>query len=1213
MAKMNRRTLRIVLEAVAALVLGLVLLVGAGIYALSTGPVSVSALTPILEEALNDGSGPYKVSVEDTRIVWGGWDRAVDVVASNVRVQEPDKPTLAVLQEVSVGLSFKALMGGEVRLTTLELLRPSLTLVRDPDGRIALAVGDLPGVTDSEGDAPTPAERPDAAWMPVPSPDEDALLPQSVLDALTSGVSENSLLGGLQRFSMVQAEIRIIDRALGETLWLHSAGLDFVRSDNGLDARLVGSLETPTENALIGASLFADPGADRIDVTVAFDTLDTNLPIRYMPDLVFYLPDLTISGEAGASFDLQGKLKRVSADLTSAAGGIKASAEIGDALPEAKIEAEFDAFDTAVWLGGLYDAETAVSYLPRVPISGSLTADIAPNGTPLAASADLTSTIGSFTLTTSTPEETEFAEILSGKLTFSDVAPRDAAQTAPALGMLSGADVTLDGVLNFSLTPDGQLQSSTLTMTIGEGRIAIPDAFALPPLKRGRLSARTGGPDDPVVVEELFLDFDKPSITASGILTPTESGADISINGLALDLEMGQLPEFWPAELAPNPREWVLENIPKGDVPQAGIALTASLPGYDPDQLVLEDLSGSIRLNNADVHYLRPLEPVVGVDGFATFGPSRFDIDVERGTVNDARLTGGRIEITDLDIGKEKIDIALNIDTPLQTALTLLDTDPFNYISKIGLETGGITGQARTQVRFRFPLLEDLNADEVEYEADALVTGLSMYRADLDATIAAEEANLVLRPGRMDVTGNVTVDGIPASAVWRENFSDVGERLRYLSVTSITDIGALGRFGLTVGDYASGRVGIGVNYAEYRSGSSSLALTANLSEAVLAIPPLGWTKESGLPSDLFLQAVFMPDGSARIENVILDGKTDHRIEGSVDLVTGLGDIAAARIKRLKLGDTDVSGTVQNTGDTYRIDLVGPQLDVAPFLAEEEDADTSEEEVLSPKIALTGRFQRMTAGPDRHVSDATLAINASGERIDLLSLSGFVGDGRRIDVDYVPNERGGKNLNVLAEDTGLALAVADLTGRLEGGTLQIQGFSDGPDAPLRGRIDIRDFRVREAPRLAKLLEVISVTGILSALSGDGIDFNSLSADFSVSEETIEISDGAARGSSIGITFQGTVDRLQDTLKLNGDVAVSGIFSQTFGQIPLIDMLVGDGLIGAAYSMSGPMEDPSVSVNPLSVIAPGFLRKVFEGGGVPQETDSVKDPTNEQHGN
>lgn len=1206
--------MRIVLEAVAALILGLVLLAGAGIYALSTGPVSVSALTPVLEDALNDGSGPYTVTVEDTKIVWGGWDRAVDVVASNVRIQEPGNPPLAILQEVSVGLSFKALLGGDVRLTTLELLRPTLTLLRDPDGGIAMAVGDIPGIAgndDNPEDGTAPG-RPNAAWMPVPTPNKDALLPQSVLDALTSAVNEQSLLGGLQRFSMLQAEIRIIDRALGETLWLHSAGLDVVRSDLGLDARLIGSLETPTENSLVGATLRVLQDPERIDATIRFDTLDTDLPIRYMPDLVFYLPDLTISGEVGASFDLRGHLTRIGANLQSAAGNIDLSADIGAALPEAEIKAEFDAFDTAVWLGGLYEAESAISYLPRVPISGAAEASIAPDGTPRTLAANLTSDIGSIVLNAETAMDDDSTEDLTGTLEFTGVNPQSAARTAPALGMLTGTDIALDGTLRFNLASDGTLNSSRLNATFGEGVIAIPDAFTLPPLKRGRIAARSGGPNDPVVLEELFLDFDKPSVTASAILTPTETGADIAINGLALDLEMGQLPDFWPEELAPNPREWVLENIPKGNVPQADIAMKASLPDMDPDQLILQSLSGSIRLVDGEVHYLRPLEPVTDVSGFATFGPSRFDIDVESGAVKNASLSGGRIEITDLDTDSEKIDIALNISTPLSTALNLLDTEPFNFISGIGLEADGISGQAQTQVRFRFPLLSDLKTEQIEYEADATLSKLSMHRADLDATISAEEASLTLRPGRMDVTGNVEVDGVPASAVWRENFSDVGDRLRYLSVTSVTDIGELEKFNLPLGDYATGRVGVGVNYAEYRSGESSLALTANLSEAELSLPELGWSKESGQPSDLFMQALFRPNGSARIENLVLDGKGHHRVEGTIELAEGMQDVAAARITRLKLGNSDISASIDKIGDVYKVDLSGPMLDISHFLEDKEDS-ASDDEVLTPKIELTGRVQLMTAGPDRQIRDAALNLNTSGERIDLLTLTGFVGDARRIDVDYVPNERGGKNLSVLAEDTGMALAVADVTGRLEGGTLKIQGFSDGPDAPLRGKIDIRNFRVREAPRLAKLLEVISVTGILSALSGDGIDFNSLSADFSITDDVIEIAEGAARGSSIGITFQGSVDRQQDTLKLNGDVAVSGIFSQTLGQIPIIDMLVGDGLIGAAYSMSGPINDPNVSVNPLSVIAPGFLRKVFEGGGVPQDTEKNRDSTNEQHGN
>ncbi|HNQ92243.1 MAG TPA: hypothetical protein PKI93_04855, partial [Alphaproteobacteria bacterium] len=53
-----------------------------------------------------------------------------------------------------------------------------------------------------------------------------------------------------------------------------------------------------------------------------------------------------------------------------------------------------------------------------------------------------------------------------------------------------------------------------------------------------------------------------------------------------------------------------------------------------------------------------------------------------------------------------------------------------------------------------------------------------------------------------------------------------------------------------------------------------------------------------------------------------------------------------------------------------------------------------------------------------------------------------------------------------------------------------------------------------------------------------------------------------------------------------------------KIPLIGNLLtggkGGALIAATYTMKGDTEDPTVFVNPLSVLAPGFLRSIlFEG--------------------
>ena len=51
------------------------------------------------------------------------------------------------------------------------------------------------------------------------------------------------------------------------------------------------------------------------------------------------------------------------------------------------------------------------------------------------------------------------------------------------------------------------------------------------------------------------------------------------------------------------------------------------------------------------------------------------------------------------------------------------------------------------------------------------------------------------------------------------------------------------------------------------------------------------------------------------------------------------------------------------------------------------------------------------------------------------------------------------------------------------------------------------------------------------------------------------------------------------------------------IPLLgDLLAskkGEGIFGVTYSATGNADQPSISVNPLSALTPGILRRIFEG--------------------
>ncbi|MDF1749933.1 MAG: DUF3971 domain-containing protein, partial [Alphaproteobacteria bacterium] len=663
---MSKRTKRIVLEALIGLALGSVLLCATGIYILSRGPLSISALTPILEDALNVEGSPYRVKVENTEIIWSGWDRALDFVATNVTVVEADKAPLAVLPQVSVGLSFSALLSGDIRLKKLEILRPSLSLDRQADGQILLS---MEGLDQSSID-----EEPiSGTQITLPQATDDALIPDSILQALTAQTQPKTILGGLQSFSIVEAEIQIRDHAISQSLVLHGANLGVSRTSAGLLATLFGTLETPTETTDISGSVAVFRDTERIEAKLNFEPLDTNLPIRYLPNLIFYLPDLTISGEVGVDFNFQGQAVHAIANLHSAAGSIEVDAIPNGPLPAATLNATFDSFDAAVWLGGLYDVENVVAYMPRVPISGTATAQLNEQGLPTDITAELISSIGDISL--SAQENTETGG-LTGSALFTGLDADTISQTAPKLGLLDGVTVRVDGSADFALDAAMKPVSGRIDINFGSGRLpGIPGVMeTVPDLLWGRLAARLSPDDASITLENLTLDFSNPaqnltgpSLSLTGTARPANDGLDIDLNGLLLDMQMNRLTTFWPEPLAPQPREWVTENIPQADVHQAGIAVSLSIPDMDPNKLAIKSLSGGIEFDKAEVHYLRPLPPATNVAGLAEFDEKSFDIDILAGTLRDAKLTGGKVLITGLDGDNEAIDIKLTVASPLHT------------------------------------------------------------------------------------------------------------------------------------------------------------------------------------------------------------------------------------------------------------------------------------------------------------------------------------------------------------------------------------------------------------------------------------------------------------------------------------------------------------------------------------------------------------------
>jgi hypothetical protein len=170
----------------------------------------------------------------------------------------------------------------------------------------------------------------------------------------------------------------------------------------------------------------------------------------------------------------------------------------------------------------------------------------------------------------------------------------------------------------------------------------------------------------------------------------------------------------------------------------------------------------------------------------------------------------------------------------------------------------------------------------------------------------------------------------------------------------------------------------------------------------------------------------------------------------------------------------------------------------------------------------------------------------------------------------------------------------------------------------GTFKLRDFKAVRTPVLARLLNVISPEGLLTLGGSEGIPFSKLQADFEWDMRDkgyiYKVSDGRTSGASIGLTFDGYVDKKEDKVKVTGTIIpVSGL-NKAISSIPLIGDILGGGdngaVIAATYKISGPSKNPTVTVNPLAALTPGILRRMLFESDPNKNKDSSDDEKKER---
>ena len=155
--------------------------------------------------------------------------------------------------------------------------------------------------------------------------------------------------------------------------------------------------------------------------------------------------------------------------------------------------------------------------------------------------------------------------------------------------------------------------------------------------------------------------------------------------------------------------------------------------------------------------------------------------------------------------------------------------------------------------------------------------------------------------------------------------------------------------------------------------------------------------------------------------------------------------------------------------------------------------------------------------------------------------------------------------------------------------------------------MRDFVVRGEPALERMAAAEPMSDARVPVT-HGVAFSRFRVDFTRAPGKLTLRDGVVWGPTIGATMEGQLDYGRDDVRVRGTFIPAYGLNNMFGRLPFVGPLLGgqnEGLLGVTYEVVGPPHAPILRVNPMSAVAPGFLRKLFEFRGAPAETAGPQD--------
>ena len=660
--------------------------------------------------------------------------------------------------------------------------------------------------------------------------------------------------------------------------------------------------------------------------------------------------------------------------------------------------------------------------------------------------------------------------------------------------------------------------------------------------------------------------------------------------------------QLWPVHVASSARSWVFDHVYGGTLKDS--TLDIDFPegqfGAEPPRplLTASQFQAEFNVSGARFDVMGDLPPVRDAEGSVSVRGSNTSIVLKSGTAflsngQTASVSNGAMRIP-YERGRPVIaDLDVEVAGEASALAAIAALDPVNAMRNAPFSVSDLSGGASARITTRFPLKKEAARAGTEWTADIALDNVSVKKPFDGQALSEANGRLTANPQAIKISADAKLNGLPSKLKLEQPLDGRGQRK--LSVQ--LELNEKARAKLTPGlnYYVKGPV-----FVDLQGGNSAARrVKADLTQASIVLDFAGWSKGPGVGAEASF-VMSQKDGRTVLEEFDLSGAS-FTIRGAATLdKSGLATAALSRVSLVR-GD-NVSAKITRTKGGYDVKLSGSALDVRAIVKKVTSSfDSAAKAVGSTGISVSADIEKVTGFKSETLGNLKMTYAGRGSRVDALKISGVTNNGGAVAVTN-RTEGGQRQIGIQSADAGSILRFFDYYDKMSGGSINISLGSSG-DGPLRGSIDARDFTLINEPRMRSLVGGKPNDGgpsLKDAVKKDidvsKVRFSRGSAIIAKGNNSLTLADGILRGDLIGLAFKGTAYDQAGNMNMTGTFMPAYGLNRIFGEIPLLGQLLGNGeergLIGITFRLSGKAKAPQLSVNPISLIAPGIFRQIFE---------------------